>query len=724
MLDQTRAQGTRYTSLSNQELENLLKWGFQKLLREGMSQADAEELSNDAALELVQSMSRSKESIRNIKAYFAQIIRNKVSRHYKYVMRERALQKELQHDLATHKTSANQGYVQEPEPSALMELDEMFEVLARRLTDIQMEVLRGLVYGQTVTQIAQERGVSQATVSEHARNIEEIFTRILRHSLSNQSLHSIRTYSSFSLVEGRLRRVFESLMVVVLLCWSTAKSWGHNATNAIANLFRPRHALSRSPRTLPHAFRSVMLPIIFAACMTCPTGDAQEPDPSITKKHPTASKVITLGQLSRINPTSLRVQQLHSSPENLAAQAPQRTQSRLLPTRSARSSNGTATMARQLRSLSTSSSSLQFTAQDAPKKASTSEGHGTKAPQLGTSLYAPFVPSSWLMPPRPSSNTTTPPTLSNAATACNNGDKRSCYGGPEHTQGRGVCHSGMQHCTTQGTWGACQGQVLPTSERCDNLDNNCDGKVDEGLTQSCSTDCGNGQRVCMNGHWTSCSAPKPTQETCDGRDNDCDGKIDEVCLSFCVTSNGQAFLQSQGWIHTIKPGQKIVSRRTTENDLCALESSEDAFRKAGSKPAHEFVDQHNNLGTESSSHKSVEVAPTLRLVRDYNGSLYLIDPTHKRILQWSLQPHLKKQLPYSTKLYTRTAPLEAPYGKTVRILTGDDQEARNLGPKSYGAPLVQIPHMESLEDKELFRATPLLQEPFDGMTISYSPEEE
>ena len=66
-----------------------------------------------------------------------------------------------------------------------------------------------------------------------------------------------------------------------------------------------------------------------------------------------------------------------------------------------------------------------------------------------------------------------------------------------------------------------------SAEICNNLDDDCDGQIDEGIKRSCSTACGAGQQVCSRGKWGSCSALNPQPEVCDSKDNDCDGKIDE-----------------------------------------------------------------------------------------------------------------------------------------------------------------------------------------------------
>ncbi len=113
------------------------------------------------------------------------------------------------------------------------------------------------------------------------------------------------------------------------------------------------------------------------------------------------------------------------------------------------------------------------------------------------------------------------------------GLSRSCYSGPAGTAGKGLCKKGSQSCA-KGKWGSCKGQVKPAAEKCDNKDNDCDGKTDEGLSRSCKVGLCKGVQSCKGGKWKACKAKgAPGPEICnDGKDNDCDGKTDEPdCVS-------------------------------------------------------------------------------------------------------------------------------------------------------------------------------------------------
>ncbi|MCB9566056.1 MAG: choice-of-anchor L domain-containing protein [Myxococcales bacterium] len=135
-----------------------------------------------------------------------------------------------------------------------------------------------------------------------------------------------------------------------------------------------------------------------------------------------------------------------------------------------------------------------------------------------------------------SSGSTMGDTSTGAAGECTPGATQPCYSGPPGTEGVGACAVGSQTCDDEGSWGGCEGDVVPVTEVCGNkVDDDCNGMTDDDVDAdgdgwtTCGGDCCDvAGGVCQKPELVNPGAYEyPGNEV----DDDCDGEIDEAAAT-------------------------------------------------------------------------------------------------------------------------------------------------------------------------------------------------
>lgn len=164
----------------------------------------------------------------------------------------------------------------------------------------------------------------------------------------------------------------------------------------------------------------------------------------------------------------------------------------------------------------------------------------------------------------------------------------------------GECSTGLTNKDENGNL-VCWGEVKPDEEDCNNLDDNCNGLVDDDFSgyelirpyysnkNSCIPFgvCRYADQVCADGEWICLYPDTYGEEVCDGKDNDCDMSVDEDTDEDPIFADGERYVYS-GDPDTINVGEcragykecvdgviSVRNMRTPIPEICGNDDDDD-----------------------------------------------------------------------------------------------------------------------------------------------------
>ncbi len=211
------------------------------------------------------------------------------------------------------------------------------------------------------------------------------------------------------------------------------------------------------------------------------------------------------------------------------------------------------------------------------------------------------------------------------------------------TGGKGVCAAGVRQCGGAGL--ECVALEQASAETCDGADDDCDGAIDEGNpggNVACTTGelgvCSAGVTQCQSGALTCKRSVNPSAELCNQLDDDCDGVVDDAC-AFAVStfdsnrddwtkvgntaqtqptwsSSGEIYLKDRPGVSTFR----FVAPSKFRGDLSGLYGGSFSFRLRNDIPTSTQQDGVRITGSNDVTIVAVMATPTTHY-KDYGFTL-------------------------------------------------------------------------------------------------------